>query len=278
MENANHSHGRRVYATVVSLCLVAITAACGAQPTPQTFIVQIFQDTPLPATQSAEQALSVSPVPTYDYAGVAPTLSSKSAATCSLIRLVPGLHISASGSYTMTEDESAGPMMCQIQRESCAYGLLVTNRDPEISFADHKLPPFNLEDRQFHPAMLLPLTHLRNMVQTEWDGNVRLLVTSAYDSTGEHDLAQPDMLRKYSLHFEGRSVDLVTNPPDPEKLDRLCALAYCAGFDWVQNESDHCHASIKADSLCSFCSGSVPTAIPSPTTAATFTPVPTRNK
>jgi len=266
---------------VAFTCLLFLVVACGGNPTPQTIIVRIYEDTPVPQNLTSSNVTAIataSPVATYDYAGVAPTLSAKSSATCSLIRLVPGLHISASGSYSMTEDEAAGPMMCQVQRDSCAYGLLMTDRDPEIGFAEHKPQPFSLEDRMLHPAMLLPLTRLRNMVQSEWDGTVRLLVTAAYDSTGEQDPNQPDMKKKYSLHFEGRSIDLVTSPPDPEKLDRLCALASCAGFDWVQNESDHCHASVRADSLCTFCSGSVPTPIPSPTAPLSVTLVPTPKK
>jgi hypothetical protein len=104
-----------------------------------------------------------------------------------------------------------------------------------------------------HPAMLLPLFRLQKLVDVEWGGEVRLRVTDAYDSLLEHDLAQPNPDRKYSLHFEGRSIDLTTWPIDQARYGRLCALAYCAGFDWVENEVDHCHASINAESLCVQC-------------------------
>jgi hypothetical protein len=97
-----------------------------------------------------------------------------------------------------------------------------------------------------HPAAVLPLSRLADMVNAEWRGEVKLLVTAAYDSVLEHDLLQTDLDRKYSLHFEGRSLDLVTYPPDQSRLPRLCALALFAGFDWVHNEADHCHVSIKA--------------------------------
>lgn len=109
-----------------------------------------------------------------------------------------------------------------------------------------------------HPAALLPLSRLASMVQVEWGSDVKLMVTAAYDSILEHDLSQTNPDRKYSLHFEGRSLDLVTYPPDQARLPRLCALALTAGFDWVHNEADHCHVSINALSLCNVCSGSAP--------------------
>lgn len=167
-----------------------------------------------------------------------------------------GQHISASGSYTETETAAAGPMACRIARDSCAYRRLIGNMDPEILFSRHKPPPYDVEDTLIHPAMLLPLTNLRDLVKTEWGGKTRVLVTAAYDSQGEHDLAQTDNSRKYALHFEGRSIDMVTYPVDQARYGKLCALAHCAGFDWVHNEGDHCHASIKAASLCLACSGS----------------------
>ncbi len=104
-----------------------------------------------------------------------------------------------------------------------------------------------------HPAMLLPLSHLRDLVNEEWGGAYQLRVTDAYDSLLEHDLGQPDENRKISLHFEGRAIDLTTWPIAPERYGRLCILAHCAGFDWVHNEGDHCHAAIQAESLCSKC-------------------------
>ena len=114
-------------------------------------------------------------------------------------------------------------------------------------------PPYNDEDSLMHPAMLSPLTRLREAVAREWDGQYELLITDAYDSFGDHDVNQPVMAKKYALHFEGRSLDFVTWPVDPARYPRLCALALTAGFDWVHNETDHCHASIKAKSLCDVC-------------------------
>jgi hypothetical protein len=101
--------------------------------------------------------------------------------------------------------------------------------------------------------MLKPLDNLVNLVQQEWGGQVQLRITDAYDSLLEHDLGQDDPDRKASLHFEGRAVDLTTWPIDLNLYPRLCALAHCAGFDWVHNEGDHCHAAINAESLCSQC-------------------------
>jgi hypothetical protein len=99
------------------------------------------------------------------------------------------------------------------------------------------------------------VTRLAGLVAAEWGGERQIMVTDAYDSLLEHDLAQNDAARKHSLHFEGRSIDLILLPLGLERLGRLCALAHQAGFAWVHNEGDHCHASVRADSLCSVCSG-----------------------
>jgi len=177
---------------------------------------------------------------------------------CGITELLSGQTISASCSYTQTETEAAGPMICRIQRDSCAYKNLVVDRDPDIVFSQHKPPPLTDEDAMMHPAMLLPLTRLSALVKAEWGNDMKLMVTAAYDSILEHDPLQTDPTRKYSLHFEGRSIDLVTYPIDPARFARLCALALTAGFDWVHNEDDHCHASINSSSLCTICSGSAP--------------------
>lgn len=172
---------------------------------------------------------------------------------CSIPTMLPGQHLSASGSYTQTETKAAGPMVCHIKRNSCAYYKLVGDLSPAITFKREEEPPFDEEDILIHPAMLGPLTRLSQLVAAEWGGTYWLRVTDAYDSILEHDLAQSDPSLKYSLHFEGRSVDLTTWPVDTSRYGRLCALAHCAGFDWVHHEGDHCHASINAESLCVGC-------------------------
>jgi hypothetical protein len=172
---------------------------------------------------------------------------------CSLPDLIPGQHISASGSYTQTETQAAGPMVCRIGRDSCAYHYLIGNLDPSIVFKEEEEAPYATEDILMHPDMYMPLNRLNRLVQAEWGGAVRLRVTDAYDSLLEHDLAQTDESRRYSLHFEGRSIDLTTWPVEPAYYGRLCALAHCAGFDWVNDEGDHCHASLNVESLCSRC-------------------------
>jgi hypothetical protein len=170
----------------------------------------------------------------------------------------PGEHLSASGSYTETETQTAGPMLCQIQRDSCAFQQLVMDRDPDILFSESQPPPYGSEDRLMHPAMQLPLARLAALVRGEWAGAVQLMVTASYDSQFRHDLAESNPQLRYSLHYEGRSIDLITLPPDHSRNGRLCALALHAGFDWVHNEIDHCHASILANSLCTICSPIAP--------------------
>jgi hypothetical protein len=164
-----------------------------------------------------------------------------------------GLHLSASGSYTQTQTEAAGGMVCRIERDSCPYYYLVGDLNPLIVFKREEEPPYDEEDILMHPNMVLPLSRLSDLVLAEWGGEVRLRVTDAYDSLLEHDLGQADETRKNSLHFEGRAVDLTTWPIDRTRYERLCTLAHCAGFAWVHNEGDHCHAAIEAESLCLRC-------------------------
>jgi hypothetical protein len=200
---------------------------------------------------STPDRLAVTPMATATIEPTAPSITPTPSPICDLIELSDGLHIASSCSYTMTENEAAGPMVCHIQRDTCAYGRLIVDRDPLIVFSRHKPDPYADEDAMMHPAMLVPLTKLKELVDQEWGQDVRLMVTAAYDSSLlDHDVTQSDLSRKYSLHFEGRSIDLVTYPLDRSKLPRLCALALYAGFDWVHDEGDHCHASLKAESVC----------------------------
>jgi hypothetical protein len=167
-----------------------------------------------------------------------------------------GQHLSASGSYTQTETEAAGPMLCQIQRDSCAYGQMILDRNPLILYSEGEPAPYGREDRMMHPDLVLPLSRLADRVTAEWGEGVQMMVTEAYDSLLDHDNTQPNVARRYSLHFEGRSLDLITWPADESRNGRLCVLALEAGFDWVHNEGDHCHVSLAAPSLCTVCSPS----------------------
>ncbi len=164
-----------------------------------------------------------------------------------------GQHISASGSFTETERSASTPMLCHVERDSCAYSQLVGIVDATIVFKQEEAYPYDTEDILMHPAMLLALSQLNQLVLAEWAGDYRLRVTDAYDSLLEHDPPESEKSRRYSLHYEGRAIDLTTWPVDRSKYGRLCALAHCAGFDWVHNEGTHCHASIKAMSLCVQC-------------------------
>ena len=172
--------------------------------------------------------------------------------------LMLGEHLSSRGSYTDTETTAAGPMVCRIERGSCAFGRLVINRDPNVLFSEGEEAPYGEEDRMMHPAMVQPLADLAAKVAAEWGAGTQIMVTEAYDSLLDHHNFQPNATLRYSLHFEGRSVDLITWPPDESRNGRLCVLALEAGFDWAHNEGDHCHASIHTESLCSLCSGAAP--------------------
>ncbi len=176
-----------------------------------------------------------------------------SAPTCLIPNLSVGQHLSSSGSYEESQWIASGPMICRIERDTCAYNKLVGLLDPTIIYKQEEVFPYNTEDILMHPAMVAPLSRLSQLVLDEWDGEVSLRVTDAYDSLLEHDLNQDDPNRKYSLHFEGRAIDLTLWPIDRSRYGRLCSLAICAGFDWVDNEGTHCHASINAESLCTSC-------------------------
>ncbi len=224
---------------VLPLVSACDSAPADAPPTPTTSAIAKVR----PAVTASR------PLPTPS----AQPLPGKSGSACSLTDLISGQHISASGSYTQTETQAAGPMICRIGRDSCAYHYLIGNLDPSIVFKEEEEAPYATEDILMHPAMYMPLNRLNQLVQAEWGGAVRLRVTDTYDSLLEHDLAQTDESQRYSLHFEGRSIDLTTWPIEPAYYGRLCALAHCAGFDWVNDEGDHCHASLKVESLCLRC-------------------------
>lgn len=162
-------------------------------------------------------------------------------------------HISASGSYSETERSASTPMLCHLERDSCGYNHLVGILDPTLKFKQEETPPYDTEDFLMHPAMILPLTRLNQLVQAEWGGAFQLRVTDAYDSLLEHDPPESEPATRYSLHYEGRAIDLTLWPVDQSQYGRLCALAHCAGFDWVIHEGHHCHASIRAESLCLTC-------------------------
>lgn len=172
---------------------------------------------------------------------------------CLVSNLDVDTHLSAGGSYTETERSASTPMLCHIKRDSCAYHRLLGIVDPAIVFKQEEAFPYQTEDILMHPALLRPLSRLSRLVQAEWAGAYQLRVTDAYDSLLEHDPPESEPSRRYSLHYEGRAIDLTLWPVDYERYGRLCALAHCAGFDWVHHEGTHCHASIKAESLCFQC-------------------------
>jgi hypothetical protein len=232
------------------LVLAFTTLACvrinlSAPPLAQTVptVIPPSAATPRPAPLPT---LVVAPLPTPIF--VAPALP-----PCRLPNLEKDEHMAASGSYTETERTASTPMLCHLERDSCGYNRLVGLLDASIVFKREEDPPYDTEDILMHPAMLLPLERLRKLVEAEWQGVFELRVTDAYDSLLSHDPPESEPSRRYSLHYEGRAIDMTTWPVDQSRYGRLCALAHCAGFDWVHNEGSHCHASIRADSLCTQC-------------------------
>jgi hypothetical protein len=226
------------------LALAVVLAACAGPRTPPPLPTAVR---PTETVESQVSVIGATPEPT-----ALPGL-------VSLPDEIPlGAHLSASGSYTLTETEAVGPMVCQIQRNSCAFSRLVSNQDPDLLYSGSEPAPYGGEDRLMHPALLRPLARLVELVKAEWGEATQVMITEAYDSLLDHDLTQTNETLRYSLHFDGRSVDLITWPPDAGRNPRLCVLALQAGFTWVHNEGDHCHASLQTASLCSLCSGQAP--------------------
>lgn len=220
--------------------------------------------TPLPTVAVVRRELPPTPVlltpevlgsePALVLSATAPTSPARSATT-----LLPGWHVDATGSYTTTESESVGLMWCRIDRGSPAFGLLARLTESEMIFNQWEEGVANEDNRLIHPALVLPLLTLNEQVKAEWGGEVKLLITAAYDSTRtDHDTGKPDLAQRYSMHFDGRALDIVPLPVSQPKQDRLCWLAHEAGFSWVHNEGDHCHVSLATPSLCEQASGSAP--------------------
>lgn len=234
-----------------ALVLVMALAACDVASAEPGFVPKVnYAATPIPTSTPW-----IGPLPDLPRAQVAqvPVSTPQLLARCGVELLATYVHVSAACSFEETEGTAVGPMICHIQRDSCEFGRLVNVSAPGILFFREEPPPFNDEDSLMHPSMVPPLLRLNEYVLKEWGGAVQLMVTDAYDSMGDHDPAQPNPAKKYSQHFEGRSIDLVTWPVDTNKNPRLCALAFAAGYDWVHNEYSHCHASIKAETLCGIC-------------------------
>lgn len=93
-------------------------------------------------------------------------------------------------------------------------------------------------DHQVHWAMEEPLRRLIELVSKEGG---TLKVQDSYRDEGVH--------ASLSLHKQGRAVDLTC---DELGLERLAALSWAAGFDWVYYEAPkrgghHVHASVRPE-------------------------------
>ena len=55
MGYASGSRQRRLFASVAFTCLLFLVVACGGNPTPQTIIVRIYEDTPVPSKPDFKQ-------------------------------------------------------------------------------------------------------------------------------------------------------------------------------------------------------------------------------
>ncbi len=99
----------------------------------------------------------------------------------------------------------------------------------------------DLSDCYMTDRLKSKVERLGSLVDLEWDGECRILITEAWDDRNEHS--------DLSSHYEGRAVDIVVIDDFGNRLNnkygRLGGLAIEAGFDWVWYEGNHIHASVK---------------------------------
>ncbi|MCL4295104.1 MAG: hypothetical protein KJ077_05225 [Anaerolineae bacterium] len=239
---------------LVVLILTLATLACiRIDLSPPSLSQPVIAALPPPVVAPTAIVQPTLPAAPVTYLLPTPPIKAIPEPVCLQPELAAGEHIAASGSYTETERSASTPMLCHLERNSCGYNQLVGIVDPTIVYKREEAPPYDMEDILVHPAMIPPLARLNQLIQAEWGGAYQLRVSDAYDSLLEHDPPESKPATRYSLHYEGRAIDLTLWPVDQSKYGRLCALAHCAGFDWVLDEGTHCHASIRAESLCLAC-------------------------
>lgn len=114
--------------------------------------------------------------------------------------------------------------------------------DDCVKMSGPELPVFKFEEGNFTDVkatakLCKAILELNSRVIKEWGNGVVLRITEAYDQDSEH--------ATYSLHNEGRAVDVTTSDRDNNKLGKLAYFATKSGFNWVYYENDHIHASVK---------------------------------
>tara|TARA_R110001599_G_scaffold84130_2_gene226675 strand:- start:92295 stop:92783 length:489 start_codon:yes stop_codon:yes gene_type:complete len=132
------------------------------------------------------------------------------------------------------ETKNSGPAF-HTSDGSDLLSLAYSNEEYKISI---KFEEGNLSDALVTKKLRIKTIELAIAVEKEWEGEkISLRITEAWDTNIEHSNG--------SLHYEGRAIDITTSDLDKSKLPRLGGLAYMIGFNWVYNEGDHIHASIK---------------------------------
>jgi Hedgehog amino-terminal signalling domain len=133
---------------------------------------------------------------------------------------------------TASEAESSGAAVTSVDGShlvdlvnSCSHNIVI------------KFEEMDCSDARMTENARRKMLELAILVTAEWSGKVNLRVTEAWDTNNEHS--------NYSLHYEGRAIDITTDDLDLDKYRRLAGLAAEVGFDWVYLESDHVHVSVR---------------------------------
>ena len=121
---------------------------------------------------------------------------------------------------------SNGSDLVEIKSYTAQQGVIIMDDEGDLSDAKMTLDTKNRA------------INLATLVREEWGDVIYLRIREAWSTNDNH--------LNYSIHHEGRALDITTSDNDKNKLGRLAGLAIEAGFDWVWYEdSCHVHVSVK---------------------------------
>lgn len=144
------------------------------------------------------------------------------------------------------ESQFAGAIQRRISRGTDDFELLRSINALPIRWAEvggtiknEEAAPYQNDDLFIDPHLVNSLDRLAELIGlvkgTPRLPTSELVLTESFDEQGEH--------ANDSLHYEGRAVDFRGERGATDIFRRLAGLAMLAGFDWIENETNHVHAS-----------------------------------